>query len=97
MTRLCARSLVVDQDLVDMDRRVGLRTTAEDTADTDRTCLTTADTLPITAGDGPCPTEVEEVGVVPLRQLPPLLLAEEEVDTADLGITLRNPLLTTLL
>ena len=95
MTRLCARSLVVDQDLVDMDRRVGLRTTAEDTADTDRTCLTTAGTLPITAGDGPCPTtEVEEVGVVPLRQLPPLLLAEEEVDTAD---TLRNPLLTTLL
>ena len=119
MTRLCARSLVVDQDLVDMeDMDRGLCTTAEevgvvplrqlpplllaeeeaDTADTDRTCLTTADTvLPITAGDGPCPTEVEEVGVVPLRQLPPLLLAEEEVDTADLGITLRNPLLTTLL
>ena len=69
MTRLCARSLVVDQDLVDME-------------DMDRGLCTTA----------------EEVGVVPLRQLPPLLLAEEQVDTAaDLGITLRNPLLTTLL
>ena len=65
MTRLCVRSLVVDQDLVDME-------------DMDRGLCTTA----------------EEVGVVPLRQLPPLLLAEEEVDTAD---TLRNPLLTTLL
>ena len=68
MTRLCARSLVVDQDLVDME-------------DMDRGLCTTA----------------EEVGVVPLRQLPPLLLAEEAADTADLGITLRNPLLTTLL
>ena len=99
MTRLCARSMVVDQDLVDMDRRAGLRTTAEDTADTDRTCLTTADTLPITAGDGPCPTmEVEEdTAVVALRQLPPLLLAEEEVAVADPGITLRSPPLTTLL
>ncbi|XRB10059.1 hypothetical protein NFJ02_44g112230 [Pycnococcus provasolii] len=40
---------------------------------------------PYYGGDGPCPTTAEEVGVVPLRQLPPLLLAEEEVDTADLG------------
>jgi len=83
---------------VDMDRRV--RTTVVDTADTDRTCLTTADTLPITAGDGaPCPTmEVEEVVVVPLLQLLPLLLAAAAVvDTADLDITLHDPLLTSLL
>jgi hypothetical protein len=39
----------------------------------------------------------EDTAVVALRQLPPLLLAAVAVAVADPGITLRNPLLTTLL